>query len=63
MPDEDASVKPMLGLTGKAGDGKTMLLGKLALDIEVNLLFSDLFFDFYSIGTNERQISVLLLFS
>jgi hypothetical protein len=33
----DESTRPMMALKGRSGDGKTILLGKLALDIEVNL--------------------------
>jgi hypothetical protein len=36
-PDADANLQPLMSVTGRSGDGKTMLLGKFVLDIEVNL--------------------------
>jgi len=60
-PDK-ANGQPLLALTSQSGDGKTMLLAKFVLDIEVNYKKKYLLKFLLTIGENERQSYYLLLF-
>ena len=57
--------QPLLALSSQSGDGKTMLLAKFVLDIEVSFKrkIVEIYFEIYiTIGENERQSYYLLLF-
>jgi hypothetical protein len=54
--------QPLLALTSQSGDGKTMLLAKFVLDIEVSYKNKTLLKFLLIIGDNERQSYYLLLF-
>jgi hypothetical protein len=47
--ENDVGYPPMMILTGQAGDGKTMLLGKFVLTIEVKFqkTFLSIYFNIY----------------
>jgi hypothetical protein len=62
-PDK-ANDQPLMVLSSQSGDGKTMLLAKFVLDIEVKSLtkYINCFEIDITIGKNERQSYYLLLF-